>query len=103
MKIPILDKKVNPIESCKKIVKKGLFLEREVKKQYIFDIDSKSKIAEETLNIIQECIKILGSLKRDGLNIEKAIEKHAFKLIDEDFKFKRTLEMRILEEEDIIE
>lgn len=50
--------------------------------------ETKRKIAEETLDVIQVCIGILDKLEKEGVNLREEVEKHNMKLLNRGWKYK---------------
>ena len=57
-------------------------------------LESREHVAEEALDNIQLSINILDRLKREGLDIDHAVNLHNLKLIDRGWTFKKMLEVR---------
>ncbi|GIW49183.1 MAG: hypothetical protein KatS3mg079_659 [Caloramator sp.] len=55
--------------------------------------DTKEKIAEETLDVIQVCIGILDKLEKEGIDIAKEIEKHNMKLLRRGWRYKEVVHL----------
>ena len=66
----------------------------ELREELTFRIPDIERIASETFDTIQVCVNLLDDLKREGLDIDHAVNLHNMKLIDRGWTFKKALEVK---------
>ncbi|WP_027309306.1 hypothetical protein [Caloramator sp. ALD01] len=88
MEMLILEKNDEYIDMFYKLHEEVDELSCELIKHVTEKEETKLKIAEETLDVIQVCIGILDKLEKEGIEIAKEVEKHNMKLLKRGWRYK---------------
>lgn len=88
MELLILEKNDEYIDMFYKLHEEVDELSCELIKHVTEKEETKKKIVEETLDVIQVCIGILNKLEQEGIDIAKEIEKHNMKLLNRGWRYK---------------
>lgn len=93
MELLILEKNDEYIDMFSKLHEEIEEVSCEIIKHATEKEDTKEKIAEETLDVIQVCIGILDKLEQEGIDIPNAIEKHNMKLLRRGWRYKEVVHL----------
>lgn len=93
MELLILEKNDEYIDMFYKLHEEVDELSCELIKHVTEKEETKKKIAEETLDVIQVCIGILDKLEQEGIDIAKEIEKHNMKLLRRGWRYKEVVHL----------